>query len=289
MPFALPGGVRLAVLADCAFVVCIAVMWLLHFTLADHWASDMLTCHLPMTRLLSEDWNPVLDSMCESTCGALGLRAWDMSYYHVVFSPKAVAVFNAVAFSFVRDPFAVSYPIIFLLGLAFLLKAIDSFRDMHWGAGLVLAAATVLGLGYWLYLPVDAAMAFGVAVCMRPVGPAQKSRYGDSGGGGASCLSVEDDGISALSAVGLRFRGDGAGCRCGFSAGEVASPARTALGGHRCFGLADDSCLAAFHWRGYRSRETRRTQEGNPFFLIYQDVQTAAQAIGAGFAVQGIL
>ena len=168
-PFVMREGRSAARLSGAAFLATLAIMWLMRFLIIDHWASDILTCHLPMTRLLAEGWNPVLDPMGDAICDRLGIDQWDMSYLHVVFSPKMSAVFNAVACSFVGDPFAISYSIIVLMALAFLLKAIDVFRYLHWGAGLVICAVTVFGLDYALYLPVDATMAFasgGLALSM---------------------------------------------------------------------------------------------------------------------------
>lgn len=159
-PFVMRENRPAARLSGGAFLAILTIMWFLRFVIIDHWASDMLTCHLPMTRLLVEGWNPVLDPMGDTICGRLGIDQWDMSYLHVVFSPKTTAVFNAVAYSFMGDPFAISYSIIVLMALAFLLKAIDVFCYLHWGVGFIIYAATAFGLGYALYLPVDATMAF---------------------------------------------------------------------------------------------------------------------------------
>ena len=160
VPFVMRTRRSAAMLSGGAFLLALLVIWLLHFALVDHWASDMLTCHLPMTRLLAEGWNPVLDPVAEGICAQLGIDKWDMAYLHVVFSPKSTAVFNAIAYSFLGDPFALSYPIIVLMALAFLFKAIDVFRGMCRFVGFVVFAFTVWGIGYALFLPVDATMAF---------------------------------------------------------------------------------------------------------------------------------
>ena len=126
------------------------------------WAgsSDLAVCHIPLIRMLTEGWNPVTDPTGEAFCVGRGLWIWDMYYYHAVFSPRAYAVFNAVAYHFSRDPFAVTYPVIHFLMLAFILKAIDEFRHLHWSVGLVFALVTAFGIGFYLRMPADAAVTF---------------------------------------------------------------------------------------------------------------------------------
>ena len=119
---------------------------------------DLPTCHLPMIQLLVEGWNPVADLMAEKISSSLGLDLWGMAPLHVAFSAKALAVFSAVAFAFVRDPYALTFPLLVFLWLGVLLAAVRMFRGFaRWA--LVAALVFVLPTVAWR-MPVDLAMAF---------------------------------------------------------------------------------------------------------------------------------
>ena len=119
---------------------------------------DMLNCHLPMVQLLIEGWNPVADPTAEGIAASLGLDPWGMAPLHVAFSMKPLAVFSAVAFSFVRDPYALTFPLLVFLWLGVLLTAVRMFRGFaRWA--LVAALVFVLPMVPWR-MPVDLAMAF---------------------------------------------------------------------------------------------------------------------------------
>ncbi len=119
---------------------------------------DLPTCHLPMIQLLIEGWNPVADPTAEGITASLGLDPWGMAPLHVAFSAKALAVFSAVAFAFVRDPYALTFPLPVFLWLGVLLAAMLTFRGFaRWA--LVAALVFVLPTVAWR-MPVDLAMAF---------------------------------------------------------------------------------------------------------------------------------
>ena len=101
---------------------------------------DIPVYHQPMIQLLIEGWNPIADPTAESITAALGLDLWGMAPLHIAFLPKTMAVFSAVAFSFIQDPFALTFPGPFLLWLSVLLAAIRLFRGF---TRLVLGVALV--------------------------------------------------------------------------------------------------------------------------------------------------
>ena len=119
---------------------------------------DLPTCHLPTIQLLIEGWNPVADPMAEEITASLGLDPWGMAPLHVAFSMKALAVFSAVAFAFVGDPYALTFPLLVFLWLGVLLAGLRTFRGFaRWA--LVAALVFVLPMVAWR-MPVDLAMAF---------------------------------------------------------------------------------------------------------------------------------
>ncbi len=119
---------------------------------------DMSVYHLPMVQLLIEGWNPVADPMAESITTSLGLDLWGMAPLHVAFLPKTMAVFSAVAYTFVQDPFALMFPGPFLLWFGVLLSAIRLFRGFP---RLALVAALCFVLPMVISrMPVDLGLAF---------------------------------------------------------------------------------------------------------------------------------
>lgn len=104
---------------------------------------DIPVYHQPMIQLLIEGWNPIADPTAENITAALGLDLWGMAPLHVAFLPKTMAVFSAVAFSFIRDPFALTFSGPFLLWLSVFLLVIRLFRGL---TRLALGAALVFVL-----------------------------------------------------------------------------------------------------------------------------------------------
>ena len=120
--------------------------------------SDMQSCHLPMVQLLIEGWNPVSDPGAEMVLESLGLDPWGMALLHVVFSMKALAVFSAVAFKYIGDPYALTFPLPVFLWLGVFLSGIRMFRGFaRWA--VVVAIVFVLPM-VARQMPVDLALAF---------------------------------------------------------------------------------------------------------------------------------
>lgn len=119
---------------------------------------DMSSCHLPMVQLLIEGWNPVEDPTAENIVTSLGLDIWGMAPLHVAFMPKTLAVFSAVAYTFIGDPRALTFPLPAFLWLGVLLTAMRLFRGFPKWA-LVSALIGVLPLVAW-QMPVDLSIAY---------------------------------------------------------------------------------------------------------------------------------
>ena len=119
---------------------------------------DMSSYHLPMVQLLVEGWNPVMDPTAEKIVASLGLDLWGMAPLHVAFLPKTLAVFSAVAHTYVKDPYALTFPLLIFLWLGVFLAGIRMFRGF---SRLALAAALAFVLPDVIWkMPVDLSVAF---------------------------------------------------------------------------------------------------------------------------------
>ncbi len=159
-PFARRKRLRAALGATALFaLLLIALRWLVPpFVWDSMERPDMPAYHLPMVQLLIEGWNPVSDPMAEEITASLGLDPWGMAPLHVAFLPKTLAVFSAVAYTFVEDPLALTFPLPALLWLGVLLSGVRAFRGFaRWA--LVAALVFVLPAVAWR-LPVDSCVAF---------------------------------------------------------------------------------------------------------------------------------
>ena len=119
---------------------------------------DMSSCHLPMVQLLIEGWNPVADPKMEDILESLDLDVWGMAPLHIAFMPKTLAVFSAVAYTFISDPRALTFPLPTFLWFGVLLTAMRLFRGFPKWA-LVSSLIGVLPLVAW-QMPVDLSLAY---------------------------------------------------------------------------------------------------------------------------------
>ena len=120
--------------------------------------ADMAAYHLPMVQLLIEGWNPVADPTAEGITKSLGLDLWGMAPLHVAFLPKTMAVFSAVAYTFVGDPYALTFPLPVFLWLGVFLSGILLFRGFpRWT--FVASSVFLLPLVV-LRMPADLCVAF---------------------------------------------------------------------------------------------------------------------------------
>ena len=119
---------------------------------------DLPAYHLPMVQLLIEGWNPIADPMTSHITAALGLDPWGMAPLHVIFLSKTLAVFSAVAFKYIGDPYALTFPLPLFLWLGVFLAGIRMFHSFaRWA--LVAALVFVLPMVAWR-MPVDLSLAF---------------------------------------------------------------------------------------------------------------------------------
>ncbi len=160
VPFARRGRWREALVAAGMFALLLfALRCLIPPLIWDRFhCPDMPVYHLPMIQLLIEGWNPVADPMAEEITASLGLDLWGMAPLHVAFLPKTMAVFSAVAFTFVRDPYALAFPLPVVLWLGVLLSAVRMFRGFP-RLALVAALCFVLPMVV-RRMPVDLGLAF---------------------------------------------------------------------------------------------------------------------------------
>ena len=177
-PFARRERWRAALGATALFaLLLISLRWLVPpFVWDSMERPDMPAYHLPMVQLLIEGWNPVSDPMAEGITASLGLDPWGMAPLHVAFLPKTLAVFSAVAYTFVEDPLALTFPLPALLWLGVLLSGVRMFCGFaRWA--LVAALVFVLPAVAWR-LPVDSCVAFascGLLLAMQ--GALRRRKY----------------------------------------------------------------------------------------------------------------
>lgn len=76
---------------------------------------DEVAYHYPGVRMLADGWNPLRDCTPEAALNAVGLAADELWIDHVVFMPKLVWTFDAVAWFFTRDVLNPLSPVLWFL------------------------------------------------------------------------------------------------------------------------------------------------------------------------------
>lgn len=130
-------GVRGMVILFCAML---ATCMLSGMMIAPGWR-DEVWCHLPAVRLLAAGWNPLEVRAPEAFQSAYGFGLSDMKLLHVLFQPKAVWIFNAVAGSFTRDFLCPMLPILVFL---FSVTLVEVWHGLKSSVGHRALAAVVL-------------------------------------------------------------------------------------------------------------------------------------------------
>ena len=104
-------GVRTGLL----FLAWMAVAWIgCGLAVAPNWFDESVY-HIPAVRMLADGWNPLYVSTPEELLRLTGFDATDFRVDHVLFMPKIVWVFSAVAYFFTDDLFNPLVPILWFL------------------------------------------------------------------------------------------------------------------------------------------------------------------------------
>ena len=138
----------------------VALFIVISFCTDTIYCNDYLDYHLPAIRFLIEGWNPVTDADMSKILSRLEMNLEDMRWWHVLFSQKAVWMFNAVAYKFHSQPFAVSLALNPFLSVSFAFAMVRLSRCMewHWSLALLLFVGTVFVATFGT--PVDDAMLY---------------------------------------------------------------------------------------------------------------------------------
>ncbi len=101
--------------AGALFLVWMAVAWVgCGLAVAPNWF-DEAVYHIPAVRMLAEGWNPIYVNTPEELLRLTGFAATDFRVDHVLFLPKIVWVFSAVAYFFTNDVLNPLVPILWFL------------------------------------------------------------------------------------------------------------------------------------------------------------------------------
>lgn len=156
---------------------CLAVV------LVDDAGGDNACYHLPAIRMLGIGWNPVRDATPEAIESVFGLDPGKMRVLHVLFTEKAVWVFNALFYLFAREPFAFLFPLPLML-LASVAGTMNRvFSDWH-----LLSKALVLWV-LWVAAPCSISGPTDFACALAGSG-LMLSMLGDLKGKGRSWLEL---------------------------------------------------------------------------------------------------
>lgn len=118
---------------------------------------DMLRCHVPAVRMLSEGWNPVWQGSFAGLRSATGVELDSVFSHHILAATKGVWYFDAAAWFFLRNPWNPMFALtpLLLVVCALVLTDVFSSASVAWRlAGFSLVACLMPGLGD----PVDAAI-----------------------------------------------------------------------------------------------------------------------------------
>lgn len=107
------------------------ILWLAAIILTDDASGDNAVYHLPATRMLANGWNPIYTATPEAIMVKLGLDPGQMRVLHVLFTEKAVWIFNAIFFLFAKEPTAFLFPLPILLLLSVSFTIWHVFSKWH--------------------------------------------------------------------------------------------------------------------------------------------------------------
>ena len=118
------------------FLSWMAIVWVgCGLAVAPNWFDESVY-HIPAVRMLADGWNPLFVSTPEELLRATGFEATDFRVDHVLFMPKIVWIFSAVAYFFTNDILNPLVPILWFLVPAVMMRV---WRSME-GTSLVCSA-----------------------------------------------------------------------------------------------------------------------------------------------------
>ena len=145
------------------FFSWMAIAWVgCGLAVAPNWF-DEAVYHIPAVRMLADGWNPLFVSTPEELLRLTGFDATDFRVDHVLFMPKIVWIFSAVAYFFTNDLLNPLVPILWFLVPPVMIRI---WRSME-GASLVWKALAV-PLVYCLLL--NSAYVVDVVVQLAAIG-----------------------------------------------------------------------------------------------------------------------
>lgn len=113
------------------FLAWLAVVWVgCGLAIAPNWFDESVY-HIPAVRMLADGWNPLYVRTPESLLQFAGLEAGDCRIDHIVFLPKIVWVFDAVAFHFTGELLNPMIPIMWFLLPAVVLHVWCAMEGSH--------------------------------------------------------------------------------------------------------------------------------------------------------------
>ena len=121
------------------FLLWMAIAWVgCGLAVAPNWFDESVY-HIPAVRMLADGWNPLFVSTPEELLSLTGFAQTDFRVDHVLFMPKIVWVFSAVAYFFTNDLLNPLVPILWFLVPPVMMRI---WRSME-GSSLVWKALAV--------------------------------------------------------------------------------------------------------------------------------------------------
>ena len=122
--------VREGIRAGLLFLAWMAIVWVgCGLAVAPNWY-DEAVYHIPAVRMLADGWNPLYVNTPEELLRLTGFAPTDFRVDHVLFMPKIVWVFSAVAYFFTGDLFNPLVPILWFLLPAVLVRVWRSLEGV---------------------------------------------------------------------------------------------------------------------------------------------------------------
>lgn len=113
------------------FIGWVLVFWVGCGVIAGASWTDEVSYHFPAVRMLAGGWNPLIDCTPEEVLAVTGIAPGECWIDHIVYMPKIVWVFDAVAWFFTDDVFNPLAPILWFLFPSVVGRVWRSMRGVH--------------------------------------------------------------------------------------------------------------------------------------------------------------